>query len=49
MKELAIEVMNAMDMTGELTYLSPRNEVMHAYSDHSKAKQIFGNYAQNTT
>lgn len=42
-KELAQEVMNAMGITSELLYLPPRNEVMHAYSDHTKAKMIFGN------
>lgn len=41
-KELAYTVMEAMDIKGELRYLPSRNEVMHAYSDHSKAKEIFG-------
>lgn len=41
-KELAEEVMRAMDMTQDLIYLPARNEVKHAYSDHSKAKRIFG-------
>ncbi|MBS0655279.1 MAG: NAD-dependent epimerase/dehydratase family protein, partial [Verrucomicrobia bacterium] len=43
-KELAQEVMHAMNMKSELLYLPPRNEVKHAYSDHSKAKKIFGDY-----
>lgn len=47
-KELASTVMEAMEITGELRYLPARNEVMHAYSDHNKAKQIFGE-AANTT
>ena len=34
-KELAYTVMEAMDIKGELRYLPSRNEVMHAYSDHS--------------
>jgi UDP-glucose 4-epimerase len=34
--ELATEVMNAMDMKQPLRYLEARNEVLHAYSDHSK-------------
>ena len=41
-KELAYTVMEAMDIKGELRYLPSRNEVLHAYSDHSKAKAIFG-------
>lgn len=41
-KELAEEVMKAMGMQSELMYLPPRNEVKHAYADHSKAKRIFG-------
>ena len=39
-KELAETVMEAMDMRGELKYLPPRNEVVHAYADHNKAKKI---------
>ena len=40
--ELAQTVMNVMDIKGELRYLPARNEVVNAYSDHSKAKKIFG-------
>ncbi len=40
--ELATEVMNAMDMKQPLRYLEARNEVLHAYSDHSKMKAVFG-------
>lgn len=40
--ELANEVMNAMDMKQPLRHLEARNEVMHAYSDHTKMKDIFG-------
>lgn len=40
--ELAETVMKAMNMTGKLNYQPARNEVLHAYSDHSKAKKVFG-------
>ena len=39
--ELATEVMKAMDLDQPLRHLEARNEVMHAYSDHSKMKRIF--------
>ncbi len=39
--ELAQTVMKVMGMKGELRHLPARNEVLHAYSDHSKAKQVF--------
>lgn len=45
-KELAETVMKVMGMEGELRFLPPRNEVLHAYSDHSKAALVFGNSAQ---
>lgn len=41
-KELAYEVMNAMDLKGDLIFTEARNEVVHAWSDHSKCNQIFG-------
>lgn len=41
-KELATEVMTAMEMEQPLRHLEPRNEVLHAYSDHSKMKEVFG-------
>jgi UDP-glucose 4-epimerase len=47
-KDLAYTVMEAMDIKGELRYLPSRNEVMHAYSDHSKSKAIFGDSANTT-
>ncbi len=47
-KELASVVMEAMDMKGELLYLPARNEVLHAYSDHTKAKEIFGESANTS-
>ncbi len=40
--ELAKTVMKVMGMEGELRHLPARNEVVNAYSDHSKAKKIFG-------
>lgn len=40
--ELAITVQNAMDLSGKIRYLEPRKEVVHAYADHGKAKDIFG-------
>ncbi len=47
-KELAHTVMEAMGIKGELRHLPARNEVMHAYSDHSKAKALFGDTASTT-
>lgn len=40
--ELANVVMDLMGIKGEIVHLSSRNEVLHAYSDHSKAKKYFG-------
>lgn len=40
--ELAHSVMESMGITGELRHLPPRNEVKHAYSDHSKVKKVLG-------
>lgn len=40
-KELASIIMDAMDMNQELNFLPERNEVKHAYADHSKVKQVF--------
>lgn len=45
--ELAKTTMRAMGITGDIRYLPPRNEVVHAYADHSKAKRIFN--FQNST
>ncbi|MBX2957453.1 MAG: NAD-dependent epimerase/dehydratase family protein [Cyclobacteriaceae bacterium] len=41
-KTLAQEVMKAMGTEGEILYTASRNEVMHAWSDHTKCQQIFG-------
>jgi UDP-glucose 4-epimerase len=40
-KELAETVMEIMHTTTKIRYLPARNEVVDAYSDHSKAKGIF--------
>ncbi|HTI07361.1 MAG TPA: NAD-dependent epimerase/dehydratase family protein [Puia sp.] len=40
--ELANVVGDEFGVKPSITYLSARNEVLHAYSDHSKAHQIFG-------
>jgi len=40
-RELAETTMKAMGMEGELRFLPARNEVVHAYADHSKAQRIF--------
>lgn len=43
LKELAVAVKTAMDVPDhELKHLDPRNEVLHAYSDHKKLKCDFG-------
>ncbi len=39
---LAAVVMDAMDTRVELNHLPARNEVVHAYSDHSKVRRVFG-------
>jgi len=41
-KELAETIMKVMETKQELKLLPARNEVVNAYSDHSKAKNIFG-------
>ena len=48
-KELAEETMKVMGMEGELRHLEARNEVLHAYADHSKAQKVFGTDGQYTT
>ncbi|MFM7767400.1 MAG: NAD-dependent epimerase/dehydratase family protein, partial [Bacteroidota bacterium] len=40
--ELAHTTMLALGIKGELRHLPARNEVMHAHSDHSKIKRVFG-------
>jgi len=41
-KELAETVMKVMGKEGLIRYVEARNEVLHAYADHSKATQILG-------
>lgn len=40
--ELAEVTIKAMGMNEPIRYLQARNEVVNAYSDHSKAKRVFG-------
>lgn len=40
--ELAKVVCKEFGVDADIKYLAARNEVMHAYSDHTKAHQIFG-------
>ncbi|RYG06014.1 MAG: NAD-dependent epimerase/dehydratase family protein [Chitinophagaceae bacterium] len=40
--ELAEVVCAEFGVEPNITYLSARNEVLHAYSDHTKAHQVFG-------
>lgn len=40
--ELAEEVCNVMGVEPNIEYLPARNEVLHAYSDHSRVKGAFG-------
>lgn len=46
--DLAHAVMKAMNLRGTIRYVEPRNEVKHAFADHSKAGRIFGTYAQTS-
>lgn len=39
--ELAEVVMKTLGLKGEMRHLAPRNEVQHAYSDHTKAQSLF--------
>ena len=40
--ELATVVCEEFGVEPNINYLSARNEVLHAYSDHTKAQQVFG-------
>jgi len=44
--ELAAAVGRAMGVEPKVTYLPPRNEVLHAFSDHTKAEKLFSRRAQ---
>ena len=39
--ELAKTVMKVLKKEQPIRYLTARNEVLHAYSDHTKAKKVF--------
>jgi UDP-glucose 4-epimerase len=39
--ELANTVCDVMGMSGQVRHLDARNEVMHAYADHSKVQKVF--------
>jgi UDP-glucose 4-epimerase len=41
--ELAVEVCKVLGVEPDIEYLDARNEVLHAYSDHKKVAQVFGN------
>lgn len=40
--QLAKATMDSMGMKTDIRYLAPRNEVVHAHADHSKARETFG-------
>ena len=40
--DLALAVCNAMNRKGSIQHLPARNEVLHAYSDHSLVRSVFG-------
>jgi UDP-glucose 4-epimerase len=40
--ELTTEVIRAMGLGGEVVHVESRNEVVHAWSDHSKSEKVFG-------
>lgn len=42
--ELANEVIKAMDINGSVLHVESRNEVVHAWSDHTKSQTIFGEF-----
>ncbi len=45
---LAREVMNAMGGTAEIKHLPARNEVVDAWSDHTKIQRVFGKQKETT-
>ncbi len=47
-RQLAETVMDAMELKSPLNHLPPRNEVVHAYANHDKAKEVF-NITTTTT
>jgi len=46
---LAKTVARSMNATPQVKYLDPRNEVVHAFSDHDKVKSVFGDLVQGVT
>jgi len=38
----------AMGVTPNMTHLDARNEVMHAFSDHSRVRRVFGDHPQTS-
>lgn len=46
--ELAKAVCEIMGAEGRINYLESRNEVLHAYSDHSKMMGVFGTHPQTS-
>lgn len=44
--ELARQVAQAMGADPNVTHLEPRNEVVHAFSDHERVRSVFGKYAE---
>lgn len=48
-KELAEEVIKAMGTSQPIRFLDARNEVLHAYSDHSNLKKVFAINESNFT
>lgn len=47
-RELAEATISALNIHGELKFLEARNEVVHAFADHSKAKNTFGASAETS-
>ncbi len=45
--ELAEAVMKAMNIEGKVRHVQERNEVKHAYADHSKTQKIFGSQSSD--
>lgn len=45
---LAHEVARAMQREARVEYLDARKEVLHAYSDHSKVRRVFGDTAETS-
>jgi UDP-glucose 4-epimerase len=45
---LAKAVAAAMELSGQVQHLEPRNEVKYAFSDHTKAERVFGKREKTT-